>query len=223
MSTERPGAALTAPATVNTWIGGADVAKSTCAAPGCEAPVNARGWCAMHYARQRRTGKLIPGIQPHGKPAERFWPKVDRSGGLDACWPWTGHSTRGYGTFRVGPARQAMAHRVAYELSVGPIPAGFQLDHLCRNPPCCNPAHLEPVTPQENVIRERAARGECPRGHPYATDSTVWRGVRYCTTCRRDASRAAYRSRPEVRAAQITRQRARRALAVAVTFAETRP
>ena len=68
MSTKRPGAALTAPAMVNTWIGGADVAKSTCAAPGCESPVYARGWCRKHYERQRRTGSVGAGVQPHGSP-----------------------------------------------------------------------------------------------------------------------------------------------------------
>jgi hypothetical protein len=81
-----------------------------------------------------------------------------------------------------------MAHRIAYELLVGPISEGMQLDHLCRNPSCVNPTHLEPVTSQENIIRERAARGQCPKGHPYDDANTsVWGGRRYCRTCRNDA------------------------------------
>lgn len=86
---------------------------------------------------------------------ERFWAKVDRSGD---CWRWTGALARGgYGFAVVGsrddPQRYRNAHRFAYELSVGPIPEGLELDHLCRNRRCVNPAHLEPVTHSENMRR----------------------------------------------------------------------
>ncbi|MFK5284023.1 HNH endonuclease signature motif containing protein, partial [Lacticaseibacillus paracasei] len=62
------------------------------------------------------------------------------------------------------------AHRFMYERLVGPIPAGMQLDHLCRVRPCCNPAHLEPVTQRENIARGRGyaytnrIKAECPSG-----------------------------------------------------------
>lgn len=71
----------------------------------------------------------------------------------EGCWGWTGvHNARGYGHIgRNGTT--VKAHRAAYELYVGPIPAGLQLDHLCRNKGCVNPAHLEPVTGAENCRR----------------------------------------------------------------------
>lgn len=83
----------------------------------------------------------------------RFWPKVDRSNGPDACWIWrASFNPRGYAQFW-DKGRVLRAHRYAYELLVGPIPDGLQLDHLCRDKRCCNPAHLEPVTAKENVRR----------------------------------------------------------------------
>lgn len=99
-----------------------------------------------------------------------FWPKVDRVGGPGACWPWTGTIDRyGYGQYKQttdGIQSCWRAHRVAYELTVDPIPDGLQLDHLCHtNDPdcpggpdcvhraCTNPAHLEPVTNEENGRR----------------------------------------------------------------------
>jgi hypothetical protein len=90
---------------------------------------------------------------------DRFWSKVDDSGSR-GCWEWLAAKERtGYGTFFCrhvigrGTAIPERAHRVAYELLVGPIQAGLTLDHLCRNRGCVNPAHLEPVTRGENVRR----------------------------------------------------------------------
>src|SRR5690606_21110712 len=83
---------------------------------------------------------------------DRFWEKV-----LDhpasGCWEWqAARDQKGYGRFRwKGFTRRA--HRVAYEELVAPVPDGLQLDHLCRNPFCCAPWHLEPVTPRENTLR----------------------------------------------------------------------
>lgn len=79
--------------------------------------------------------------------------------GLDPlCWTWTGDiQNRGYGYLR---CRCDTAHRIAYQVLAGSIPKGLTLDHLCRNKLCCNPAHLEPVTVQENIRRAVAARSE---------------------------------------------------------------
>ncbi len=78
-----------------------------------------------------------------------FFAKVEFT---DACWLWTASTDwYGYGWFWVGAPRRA--HRVCYEWLVGPIPAGLELDHLCRVPACVRPEHLEPVTHAENVRR----------------------------------------------------------------------
>lgn len=137
----------------------------------------------------RRGPKLVPVEQ-------RLWPRVDQSAGPDGCWIWTGsRGPLGYGQIGIGP-RNYGTHRVAYELLVGPIPDGMQLDHLCRNPPCCNPAHLEPVTPAENVRRgdagkRYAARTHCPHGHPYDEANTyVYDDRRFCRECQRIRGRA---------------------------------
>jgi hypothetical protein len=122
----------------------------------------------------------------------RFWPKVDKDGPVPAqrpdlgpCWLWTaGTNGYGYGYFNMDARRathmNAGAHRVAYELLIGPIPEGLTLDHLCLNNPCVNPAHLEPVTLAENIRRSpqaqaKRARTHCPQGHPYNAANTRWR------------------------------------------------
>src|ERR1700690_3349654 len=77
---------------------------------------------------------------------------------------------RGYGRIWDGE-RMSSVHRVAYELAKGAIPEGYQVDHKCRVLTCCNPAHLEAVTPYENFLRSESItrqyllRRECPRGH----------------------------------------------------------
>lgn len=117
---------------------------------------------------------------------ERFWSKVDRRG-PDECWPWTAASNeKGYGRFWLN-GRTVPAHRVAYELEVGPIPA-----------------HLEPVTHAENLRRantfdlgsrrrrEAAEITHCPAGHPYSGDNLYVSpsGARNCRTCKRERDRA---------------------------------
>lgn len=122
------------------------------------------------------------------------------------CWWWTGAPDHlGYG--RIGKGRRGRgmlpAHRAVYLLLVGPIPQGKELDHLCRNPPCCNPDHLQPVTRREHVHRSysiSAAHGKrdtCLKGHPKdgwtLTKKSGW--IRYCKACARAKSSARYHAR----------------------------
>ena len=128
----------------------------------------------------------------------RFWPKVRMT---HTCWIWTGATAMGYGRINAGGrhGKSLQAHRVAYEFMVGPIPAGLQLDHLCRNKRCVNPLHLEAVTQRENLLRgdtipgRNAAKTHCIRGHEFTPDNTILRGRveggRDCRTCKRERSR----------------------------------
>lgn len=83
---------------------------------------------------------------------ERFEAKVNRSG---ECWLWLGYiNDKGYGSFSV-EGKPKRAHRVSYELFVGEIPEGLELDHLCHTNACVNPKHLEAVTHQVNMSRQQ--------------------------------------------------------------------
>ena len=85
----------------------------------------------------------------------------------NGCWEWSNVPDKdGYGRMRVR-RRYVAAHRFAYTITKGDIPVGLELDHLCRNPRCVNPEHLEPVTHRENMLRgKQATRTHCPQGHP---------------------------------------------------------
>ena len=91
--------------------------------------------------------------------AERYWAKVNKNGpvpphrpDLGPCWIWTGALSAGYGRFRMGDQKVLYgAHRLAYEMAVGQIPEGMDACHRCDNPPCVNPAHLEPGSRRFNM------------------------------------------------------------------------
>jgi hypothetical protein len=109
---------------------------------------------------------LMPEIDP-----DRFWSKADRRGGNEACWPWLGfldQTSGGYGRFRVGDSMRA-AHRVAYELTYGPIPSeaptthGLCVLHRCDNPACVNPAHLVLGSQIDNMT-DRQTKGRTASG-----------------------------------------------------------
>lgn len=100
---------------------------------------------------------------------ESFWARVQKG---DGCWEWqAGKSGAGYGQLSVD-GEKVYAHRFSYEVSVGLIPAGLSIDHLCENKPCVNPAHLEPVTHAENLARYRERRTHCKWGHELTPENT---------------------------------------------------
>lgn len=158
--------------------------KSTCTY--CNKPAVARGWCKGHYHRWSKYGD--PTHVPVRKSIEvRFWEKVTKT---DACWLWKATtSPDGYGRYSAA-GKTHQAHRLAYEMVKGEIPAGLSIDHLCRVRHCVNPDHLEPVTPQENSRRGLGGaylkvRTHCPRGHAYDEGNTKVsaKGTRSCLEC----------------------------------------
>lgn len=139
---------------------------------------------------------------------ELFWAKVNRNGpiskyrpDLGPCWLWKPKpGAGGYGTFSIsrdGKSRTLRAHRVAYQLCVGPFPEGLVPDHLCRVHACVNPSHLEPVTNRENVLRgigvtaRNASATHCANGHPFNDENTRIdrKGHRVCRVCAREHTR----------------------------------
>ena len=105
------------------------------------------------------------------------------------CWSWPGyHDSDGYAR-----RRGRLVHREVYEARVGAIPAGMELDHLCRNRACVNPAHLEPVSHQENHNRAFGTADACMNGHPWTEANT--RRNRYGRTCRTCVAERARRYR----------------------------
>lgn len=196
--------------------------KAICAAPNCESGVRSKGFCNAHHLRLLRYGSLDGA--PKRSMRDRFESKILRE--EDGCWEWTGGHFKGtgYAIFNIpspadGRWRPATAHRISYELYIGPIPNGLVIDHLCRNRGCVNPEHLEPVAQRINMLRGMAPsavavrENRCGRGHEFTPENTITRtrngkAKRDCRECvratdrvrnktdsRREHYRAAYRRR----------------------------
>jgi hypothetical protein len=133
----------------------------------------------MHHDRTRLDPRLATKIHPDPQTG---------------CWNWQAYcDRRGYGRSSHRLSSSRLAHRIVYELLIGPVPDGLELDHLCRNHGCVNPRHLEPVTHRENVLRgeaiaaHNARKAACHRGHEdWGLTPT---GARFCRSCRRVSNR----------------------------------
>lgn len=185
--------------------------RTCCSFDGCTKRTVARGLCRGHYSQQWNGKPLAPLKETRQSAPVRFFTKVAQRGD---CWVWTGAKTPcNYGNFG-DQGKTWRAHRWSYEYMVGPIPDGLQLDHLCRNRLCVNPAHLDPVpsvvnnnrVPDENRNQpwERCSRGHlldeantyvAPKAYSDRTNIN-----RTCKTCRSEAQRR-HRERKKARAA----------------------
>lgn len=145
---------------------------------------------------------------------ERFWARVDRSGGEQACWPWLGaRDPSGYGAFKLN-GKKVNTNRVSFLVANGRLPApGLDAAHapvVCHERACCNPSHIREATRAENArdmvldgtlntlgLRLGAGaafryRTHCLHGHPFADENVYHRldGGRRCRECARAANRA---------------------------------
>lgn len=154
-----------------------------CSIDGCERRVYARGWCEKHYKRWRKHGSPMGGGRQYPFP-ESLLRRLRLNG---SCVEFTGtRSRKGYGMVWLD-GRMRPAHRVMYELMVGPIPDGLVVDHLCRNHRCVNPGHLEPVTVAENQRRgvQVQLKTHCAQGHPWVPENIITtRRQRTCRLCK---------------------------------------
>lgn len=172
-----------------------------CSVADCERVHYGRGWCKYHYRRWFDHGDPL-WVRPTAEE-RRATPEVLRHRILShvkisdtGCWEWTAYIDRGgYGKTNVA-GHTRLAHRVAYEMWVAPIPEGLEIDHLCRVRRCVNPAHLEPVDRRTNVLRGfspsaiAARRSHCKNGHEFTPENTyTYRSTagwhrRECRICR---------------------------------------
>ena len=125
------------------------------------------------------------------KEVQRFlyWVRVE---GEKECWFWAGYrDPRGYGRFcrsvAANGGRPVAAHRLSYEMFIGPIPNGYQVHHLCINPSCCRPDHLEALdipTHVKKTASHASNQTHCIRGHEFTPENTrMYRGGRTCRAC----------------------------------------
>lgn len=171
-----------------------------------------------HFPSPRCAVSIVPVQGELLKLAEKILARVrvDEKG----CWVWTGAShSKGYGQVWFNK-KQFSTHRAMMMATDQVIPPGMQVDHLCRNPPCCNPAHLEIVTPAENVRRGRAghhareralAQTHCRNGHPRNAQNTYVpkTGRGHCRICALQRKARRYAINQEAGLTQAGRPRKR--------------
>lgn len=183
--------------------------RGTCTIDDCESIACGRGLCSKHWQAAKKAGTLPAEWTREQKKARPMREKLESNRLIDldtGCWNWAGQTKNGYGQVpaNIG-SKYVRAHRAAYEVWIGEIPEGMELDHLCRNRKCFNPAHLEAVTHKENVRRgalsqmmkdKASAQTHCYKGHPLFGENLVLVGpdkkFRLCRTCRATRQRDRY-------------------------------
>ena len=154
-------------------------AKKGCAVEGCEKKHHAHGYCGQHAHRFIRHGNPLVGRMGNNSPtSDRIEAYILRLVDVP-CHFWMGavksagpHYSAGYPELHMENGVR-LAHRLAYEEFIGPIPEGYEVDHLCRFRGCMNyMEHMEPVTPEEN--KRRARTTHCPQGHEYNPVNTYY-------------------------------------------------
>jgi hypothetical protein len=202
------------------------MAKRICSVPDCDAPHLAKGYCNRHYKAWKLYGDPLARKYPSAE--ERFWSKANQG---DGCWPFDGtkrpdgYRQFGIGSLIDGTRRGVLAHRYAYELTHGPIPAELTVDHECHNRAvdcpggptcphraCVRPDHLVAKSIRDNVLAGRTppavnlAKTHCHKGHPFDEANTrISRGGRQCRTCDREKAQLRRAADPE-RTREINRR-----------------
>lgn len=133
---------------------------------------------------------------------QRFFPKIQYADKKTGCWNWSSTKRAGYGLFKLD-GKNVSAHRLSYNLFKGSISPELELDHLCRNRACVNPAHLEPVSHQQNCERGNiglfsSSKTHCPQGHEYQGENLYVNpntGRRTCRSCHRENTKLSKRRR----------------------------
>lgn len=150
------------------------IANAKCALDECDnlrhdakAKSGYSSYCPKHRSRLYRYGTTDAPAPKYKSDEERFWSKVDKKS-VDECWEWRAAKSKGYGKFFPTRRKGIQAHRYAYWLVKGEIPKGLIVRHKCDNTACCNPAHLEIGTSQDNsddmIKRDRHRKGESVYG-----------------------------------------------------------
>lgn len=149
-----------------------------CTVEGCGKTVEARGYCPMHYQRERIHGSIHHTRHKETRPEmeSRFWGRVQKTSG---CWLWQGRvGHAGYGVFD-WQGREYRAHRLAYELRVSAIPADMVVDHVCHTLACVRPDHLRLATVKQNAENRKGGNRNGKsgiRGVSYVQRDGKWLG-----------------------------------------------